>query len=401
MEYSQFGRTYVAIPGPSVVPDRVLNAMHQASPDIYSKEFQDLTYSVLQDLKKVVRTSGNVALYIANGHGVWEAAISNLFNPDDQILVLSTGTFAAGWGGFASAMGVNVETIDFGIQSDIDLSRVEERLKCDLPGKIKAVLTVHVDTASSVRNDIQNLANLIKELDHPALLLVDCIASLACDDFHMDDWGADLVIAGSQKGLMLPPGVAFVYFNNKAFKIGSNSTLRTPYWDWNKRINPEEFYQIFCGTAPTQHVFGLRESLDMILHEEGLENTIERHNLMAKVLWAAIDAWGNCGRQFQFNITDPNKRSRAVTSIRIESPYGQKLRNWTSKNAGVSLGIGLGMSTPQDPNASGAFRIGHMGHINPNMLLGLLGSIEAGLEAIGYNCGQGALVAATKELSKL
>ncbi len=384
-----------------MIPDRVLNAMHRPSPDIYSADFQSIADSVLTDLKRIARTDGNVAMYIANGHGAWEAAVTNLFSPGDSALVLQTGLFAAGWGGFADSLGVNTETMDFGIRSDIDAERVAERLAADPAGRIKAVIAVHVDTASSVRNDIESLAAAIRAAGHPALLLVDCIAGLACDDFHMDSWGADVVLAGSQKGLMLPPGLAFVYFNDRAMQAGKNARLRTPYWDWNRRVNPEEFYQTFCGTAPSQHIFGMRESLNMILNEEGLDAVINRHAVLARSLWAAVDAWSGDGDRLEFNISDPEKRSRAVTALRAGPPFGKRLRSWLSRNAGVSLGIGLGMSSPEDPDASGSFRIGHMGHINPGMLLGVLASIEAGFEAVGFPRGRGALEAAASELAGL
>ena len=392
------GRTLVAIPGPSVIPDRILNAMHRPSPDIYSHEFQALATSVLGDLKSVARTNGNVAIYIANGHGAWEATLTNLCSAGDKILVLSTGLFAVGWGGFAEALGVETETIDFGIHSAIDADVVAEKLASDADGEIKAVIAVHVDTASSVRNDISRLGNVMRATGHPALLLVDCIASLACDDFHMDEWNADVVLAGSQKGLMLPPGLAIVYFNKRAHKVGSTANLRTPYWDWSRRIEPDEFYQLFCGTAPTHHIFGLRESLDMILRDEGLEHVLSRHEKLARSVWAAVDAWGK-GGSLTCNIPDSINRSHAVTSLCAGPPYGQALRQWTCHNAGVSLGIGLGLSTSDDPNASGSFRIGHMGHINPNMLLSVLASIEAGFQAIGFKRGRGALEAAAAEIA--
>ncbi|MCY3879062.1 MAG: aminotransferase class V-fold PLP-dependent enzyme [Rhodobacteraceae bacterium] len=394
--YASSGRTYTAIPGPSVIPDRVLNAMHRASPDIYSTELRDLTSGLIDDLKGLVRTKGEAAIYIANGHGAWEASVSNLFSRGDTVLVLETGLFANGWGGFASALGVNVETIDFGMRSDVDCERLAETLKQDSDGRIKAVLTVHVDTASSVRNDITAISKAIQAAGHPALLLVDCIASLACDDFQMDEWGADVVLAASQKGLMLAPGLAFVFFNQRALQAGRSADLRTPYWDWQRRVDPDEFYQRFCGTAPTSLLFGLHESLQMLIHEEGLASVFERHERLARAIWSAVGMWGQ-GGPLEFNIPDPSKRSHAVTAIRAGPPYGSKLRDWVSRNAGLNLGIGLGMSTPEDSEATGSFRIGHMGHINPHMILGALASIEAGFEAIGYRRGRGALEAAAAE----
>lgn len=390
-----------AIPGPSVVPDRVLNAMHRASPDIYVGDFHALSDSVLSDLKLVARTErGYVTIYIANGHGVWEAALTNLFSPGDMVLVLSTGIFAAGWGGFAKSLGIQTEVMDFGFRHPVDIERVGERLKQDKEGHIKAVMVVHVDTASSVRNDIHSLSLAIQDTGHPALLLVDCIASLACDDFCMDAWGVDVTLAASQKGLMLPPGLAFVYFNERAKEIGKKAKLRTPYWDWNRRVNPEEFYQYYCGTPPTQQIFGLREALDMILHEEGLDTVIQRHAIHARAVWAAVEKWGESG-PLECNIAARDRRSHAVTALRAGPPFGSQLRQWLSRHAGLSLGIGLGAATAEDKDATGAFRIGHLGHLNPHMILGTLASIEAGFEALGYPRGKGAIEAAAAELKVL
>ena len=390
---SEFGRTYRAIPGPSVIPERVLRAMHRASPDIYAKALEDDVENLLTDLKSVARTSGNAAIYISNGHGAWEAALTNLFSPGDRILVLATGTFALGWGGFAEALGVKTKYIDFGLRSDICPARVADELAADTENTFKAVIAAHVDTASSVRNDIAAVAAAISAAEHPALLLVDCIASLACDPFEMDGWGVDVMIAGSQKGLMLPPGLSFVFFSDRALETGRSAGLRTPYWDWQRRVDPGEFYHLFCGTAPTQHIFGLRESLNMLLREEGLEAALERHRILAQAIWAAIDIWRRDG-PLEFNITDPLKRSHAVTALRAGPPHGALLRGWASRHAGVSLGIGLGMSSPDDPTAAGSFRIGHMGHLNAHMVLGALASIEAGFESIGFPRGRGAVEAA-------
>ena len=388
------GRNYVAIPGPSVVPDRVLQAMHRASPNIYSGEIVGLVEGIIDDLKRVAGTVFHSTIYIANGHGVWEASLSNTLNPGDRILVLSTGLFAKGWGEFAERLGVDVEYIDFGMRAGTDASIVHDRLKGDKSHLIKAVLAVQVDTATSVRNDIALLSEAVRSANHPALLMIDCIASLACEEFRMDGWGVDVMIAGSQKGLMTPPGLGFVFFSEKARKTCEGASLRTPYWDWNRRINPEEFYFYFCGTAPTHHLYGLREALNMIL-AEGLQAVWHRHEVLARAIWAAIERWGAEG-QLEPNIADPQSRSHAVTTFRAGPPHGTKLRNWTEDNAGLTLGIGLGMDTPDDPDSTGCFRLGHMGHLNPHMVLGALASIESGFAAIDYRRGSGAVEAAAE-----
>ena len=390
------GRHYVAIPGPSVVPERVLNAMHRAAPDIYAPEFQDMVPELIADLKEVAGTAKHAAIYITNGHGVWEAAIANTLSRGDRALVLSTGMFARSWGEAAQAMGVEVELIEFGRRSTIDLDIVSDRLKDDKAGAIKAILVVQVDTSSSVRNDIASLSQLRRDLGHPALLLVDCIACLACDAFAMDAWDVDVMLAGSQKGLMTPPGLGFLFFNDRAKE--SHADLRTPYWDWHRRVEPEEFYHYFWGTPPTHHLYGLREALTILLREEGLEQAISRHERIAKAVWAAFERWGENG-PIALNVTNPAQRSHAITAVHIGAGHGARLRQWTAETTGLVLGIGLGMEDATDPTASGYFRLAHMGHVNAHMTLGALTVIEAGLQALSIPHGSGALDCAATELA--
>lgn len=394
-----FGRHHIAIPGPSILPDRVIRAMNRPSPDIYDPELADMVYGVIKDLKTVAGTNGYATIYICNGHGVWEGSLTNFLSKGDKVLVLATGIFAQGWGGFAHALGIEVETLDFGKTSSVDSARVVERLSKDKEHKIKAILVVQVDTSTSVRNDIKEIARVVKSINHPALIAVDCIASLGCEVFCMDDWQVDIMVSGSQKGLMIPPGLGFIYFNERAREAGKNADLRTPYWDWERRVDPEEFYQLFCGTAPTHHLFALREALNMILYEEGLPQVLKRHVVMAEAIWAAFDAWGSKG-QVEMNIRDKNYRSHSVSTIKVVPPNGKLLRKWTPEHAGLTLGIGLGMENEQDPNSTGYFRIGHMGHLNPNMILGLLGSIETGFEHLEISRGKGAIEAAAKVIAK-
>ncbi len=392
------GRTYMAIPGPSVVPDRVLRAMHQAAPNIYEGALHEMTASLFPDLRALAQTEGQVAIYIANGHGAWEAANANIFSRGDRALVLATGRFGIGWAASAQAMGVDVEVIDFGRRAAADPARLTETLRADREGRIKAVLCTHVDTASTARNDIPALRAAIDAAGHPALLMVDCIASLGCDPFHMDAWGVDLMVAASQKGMMTPPGLAFVWFNDRARVAGRSADLRTPYWDWGPRAAPRIYYQYFCGTAPTHHLFGLREALTMLLHEEGLEAAWRRHRRLAQAVWAAAGAWGQ-GGPLELNMADPAARGHAVTAFRIGAPLGTRLRNWCADEAGVTLGIGLGMAEPEDPAWHGFFRLAHMGHVNAHMTLGALAVMDAGLKALGIPHGASAVEAATAALA--
>ena len=392
------GTHYLAIPGPSVIPDAVLRAMHRPAPNIYTGELHEVVDSLLPDLRAVARTEHQVAVYIANGHGAWEAALANVFSRGDRALSLATGVFAHGWADMAEQMGIAVDRLDFGRRAALDPARVEEALAADTAHEIRAVLCVQVDTATSVRNDIAALRDAIDRAGHPALLMVDCIACLGCDPFEMDAWGVDVMVTGSQKGLMTPPGLGFVFFNARADAARERADCVTRYWDWRPRVEPEGFYQYFCGTAPTHHLYGLRAALDL-MKEEGLERIWARHERLARAIWAAVDAWGQ-GGPLELNIPEPALRSTAVTALRIGAPHGTALRNWVSEKAGVTLGIGLGMATRDDPNSDGFFRIGHMGHVNAQMVMGALGSIGAGLAALGVPHGRGALDAAAAVLAE-
>lgn len=382
------GRDILAIPGPSMIPDRVLNAMHRPAPNIYEGDLIATTETVIADLKRVAGTSGHCAVYIGNGHAGWEAAIANVLAPGQKALVAVSGRFGLGWAATARQMGVEVETIDFGFRGAIDADRLAERLRADAGQEIQVLLAVQTDTASSVRNEVAALRGALDAAGHPALLAVDCIASLACDRFEMDTWGVDVTVAACQKGLMTPPGLAFTFHGPRA--AAAAVRCPSPYWAWGPRIAPQAYYELFCGTAPTHHLYGLRTALDMILVEEGLEAVWARHAVQAAAVWAAVEAWG-AGGALALNIPDPARRSHAVTTIRTTPGDGARLRRWCAETAGVTLGIGL--SVPGvDPE--GIFRIGHMGHLNPPMLLGTLATIEAGLRALGIPHGAGGVGAA-------
>ncbi len=385
------GRSYLAIPGPSVIPDRVLRAMHRAAPNIYTGELHDVTHSLLPDLKRVARTEGQVALYISNGHGVWEAALANVTSPGDVVLVLATGRFAHGWSAIATSLGLKIELLEFGQERDVDPARIEAALRADTEGRIKAVLSVFVDTSTSVKSDVGSIRQAIDAAGHSALLMCDCIASLACDRFEMDDWGVDVTVTGCQKGLMTPPGMGFVFFNDKADAARETAENVTHYWDWRPRTEPSYYYEFFDGTAPTHHIYGLREALDMIF-EEGLEAVWRRHERLAGAVWAAGEAWAVEG-PMHLNVKDISARSWAVTSVGIGAENGDRLREFMEFEMGVTLGIGLG----REP-ASAWFRIGHMGHVNAHMVLGVLGCIETGLSALQIPHGGGALDAASSAL---
>lgn len=388
------GRPYLAIPGPSVMPDRVLAAMHRPAPNIYEGALHDLAAGLWPRLRAVACTQHHVALYIGNGHAAWEAANSNLFSRGDRALVVSTGSFGIGWADSVKGLGVDVDLLDFGPRSPVDMARVEAALRADKAHKIKALLATHVDTSSTRKTDIPALRALLDSLGHPALLAVDCIATLACDEFRMDDWGVDVMVSASQKGLMTPPGLGFVWFSEKARERCAGGDLASPYWNWNTRAFAPVFAGHFCGTAPTHHLFALDEALRMI-EEEGLPNIWARHQTLARTVWAAFEAWGAGHPGIGMNVTDPAQRGWSVTSARIPSPGATLLREWCEQKAGVTLGIGLGMAMRDEPGWHGNLRVAHMGHVNPHMTLGVLAVMEAGLKSLGIAHGAGALDAAT------
>ena len=384
------GREFLSIPGPSVTPDRVLTAMHRGAPNIYEGDFLDMTVGLYPDLQRVARTDARVAIYIANGHGAWEAALANTLSRGARALVLNSGRFGLGWAELAAAMGIETEMLSQGERAPVSPDALEARLRADRGHEIKAVLAVQVDTASSVHQEIAPLRAAIDAAGHPALLMVDAIACLGSVPMEMDAWGVDVLVAGSQKGLMTPPGLGFVWASEKAW--ARDGDLRTAYWDWRPRCEPEIFYQRFCGTAPTGLLFGLREALTMLLDEEGLENAWKRHRVLADAVRACVAGWAegatNAGG-LAFNVLDPARRADVVTTVLMQGADSDAFRAFCEAEEGLTLGVGLGDFDGR------AFRIGHMGHLNPPMILGTLGAAEAALAAlkIPHASGLGAAAA--------
>lgn len=306
------GREFLAIPGPTTVPDEVLGAMHRPAVDIYAGELVGMTASCLADLKRIFRTEGRTYIYAANGHGAWEAALSNVLSRGDKVLVLESGRFARGWGEMAQVMGIEVEILPGDWRRAVDPADVEARLRADRAGEIKAILVVQVDTASSVANDIAAIRRAIDSAGHGALYLVDTIASLATMPFEMDAWGVDVAVSGSQKGLMTPPGLSFIAANGKARAAHKSAGLVTAYWDWTFR-DGEEHYMKYCGTPPEHLLFGLRKALDMLL-AEGFDSIFNRHRLLASAVQAAVERWRE-GAVLDFNIVKPEERAPSVTTV--------------------------------------------------------------------------------------
>jgi alanine-glyoxylate transaminase / serine-glyoxylate transaminase / serine-pyruvate transaminase len=385
------GREFLAIPGPTNMPDDVLRAMHRPALDIYSREMVELTAGLLGDLTKLFATKGQSYIYIANGHGAWEATLSNVLSRGDKVLVLESGRFAINWGAAAAAMGAEVEVLKGDFRRAIRPAEVEARLRQDKTHRIRAVLAVQVDTASGVFNDIEAIGKAIRATGHPALYMVDTVASLGCMPFEMDGWGVDVAMSGSQKGLMTPPGLGFVAASDRAREVHKTANMRTPYWDWTERDGPEH-YRKYAGTAPVHLLYALRQAIDM-LFEEGLETAFQRHRLLGEAVRRAVATWAE-GQVLSLNITEAGERANTVTTVAMNGHDPVALHRYAKEKCGVVLGTGIGELLGK------GFRIAHMGHVNAPMILGTLGVVEMGLNALDIPHGKGGTAAAIDWLAE-
>jgi alanine-glyoxylate transaminase/serine-glyoxylate transaminase/serine-pyruvate transaminase len=384
------GREFLSIPGPTVIPDAVLAAMQRPAVDIYAGSLVALTDTLLADMSRIFRTAGRSYIYAANGHGAWEAALTNVLSRGDKVLVLESGRFAIGWGEAARMLGAQVEVLPGDFRRAVRAEAVEAKLKAD-PG-IKAILVAQVDTASGVQNDIKAIADAKRAAGSDALLMVDAVASLGCVPFEMDEWGVDVAMAGSQKGLMTPPGLSFVAAGPRAREAHESADMRSPYWDWTFR-DGDLHYHKYCGTPPEHLLFALRAALDMIF-AEGEENVFRRHRLLAEATRRAVGEWSQ-GQAIGFNVSEPEERSDTVTAIVTRGgESAQPLVDYCRENCGVVLGRALGQLEGK------GFRIAHMGHINAPMLFGTLSVVEMALSALGIPHGKGGAQAAVEFLAK-
>lgn len=387
------GHDFLAIPGPSVVPQRVLSAMTRPMTDIYSGELVGISVDVFDRLPGLAGTDGYAFALVSNGHGAWQMAIDNTLSRGDKVLVLEAGRFATIWGETAAQSGVDVEVLPGTDDGPVDPAALQARLAADTGHEIRAVLAVQIDTASSVRNDIPALRAAIDAAGHPTLFMVDCIGSLACEPYRMDEWGVDVTVGATQKGLMTPPGLGFVWMTEAVVERGPGD-LKAGYTLLDNRIDPEAHYSLYGGTPPVSLLWALSEALSMIDEEGGLPAVWARHEALASVVWAAVEAW-SCADGIGFNITDPGSRSTAVTTVRTGSIDPVRLREVAQRQGGVTLGLGIGgFPFP-------CFRIGHMGHLNPPMLLGTIGVIEAALRSMGAPMASSGVEAATARVGEL
>lgn len=384
------GREFLQTPGPTNIPDRILNAMRRPALDYSGPQFTEIARTCFEDLKPIFKTDGTVFIYAASGHGAWEAALVNTLSPGDLVLVPETGRFSLHWQMMVDSLGIRSDYMDGDWRHAIDPAAIETRLREDKGHAIKAVLAVHTETATGTTSDIAAIRRAIDAAGHPALLIVDAVASLATVDLAMDDWGVDVVIAASQKGLMLPPGLSFTAVSDKALAVGREATMPRNYWDWRERITEEQYIK-FCGTAPEHLVFGLREAIDMLM-EEGLEQVFARHHRIAGAVRAAVDVWAQAGG-VAFNAVSPDERANSVTAVLVPPGFnGEDVRVVCREQFRVALGGGLARLEGR------AFRIGHMGDLNEPMILGALGAVEMGLQVCGIPYQKGGVTAAVDHL---
>jgi len=384
------GSHFFINPGPTNIPDRILRAMDRGAIDFNGAQFRAIAEECFAGLKRVFKTDETILAYAASGHGAWEAALVNLFSPGDKVLVVESGFFSLNWGLRGEAFGLEVETLANDWRTAADPAKLESRLREDREHAIKAVLVVHNETSTGVVNDIAALRRAIDAARHPALFLVDTISSLASMDFRMDEWGVDVVVAGSQKGLMLPTGMAFTGISARAIAATAEAKLPRVYWDWRRLLGGTS-QSVWNGTAPVHFFYGLQEALRM-LEEEGLDEVFARHYRLAEATRRAVRAWRqNDGPEIY--AIDPGAQSDSITAVQLPERYdADKTRQVCLDKFNVSLGGGL------DRLRGRVLRIGHLGDLNEPMILGAIAAVEMALELTGVPHGRGGVQAAMDSL---
>ncbi|HEX6999101.1 MAG TPA: aminotransferase class V-fold PLP-dependent enzyme [Gammaproteobacteria bacterium] len=382
------GRHFLQIPGPTNVPERVLRAIARPTIDHRGPEFGRLGREVLAEIRKVFKTQGRVIIYPASGTGAWEAALVNTLSPGDRVLMCETGHFAALWQQMARRLGLETAVIPTDWRHGADPDAIEAHLREDEARAIKAVCVVHNETSTGVASRIGEVRKAMDRAGHPALLLVDTISSLASIDFRMDEWGVDVTVAGSQKGLMLPPGLSFNAVSDKALAASRSARLPRSFWSWEDMLGPNE-KGYFPYTPATNLLYGLKEAIAMLL-EEGLDNVFARHARHGEATRRAVRAWG-----LEVVCANPAEYSGSLTAVLV--PAGQdadRVRQVILDAFDMSLGAGLGKL------AGKVFRIGHLGHFNDVMLAGTLAGVEMGLALAGVPHRAGGVQAALAYLEE-
>jgi alanine-glyoxylate transaminase/serine-glyoxylate transaminase/serine-pyruvate transaminase len=376
------GRHFLQIPGPTNVPDRILRAMDMPTMDHRSPEFAVLGRRVLDGVKTIFRTDGPVVIYPASGTGAWEAALVNTLSPGDHVLIYEAGHFASLWKAMAARLGLEAEAMQGDWRAGADPAAIEARLREDRTHSIKAVCVVHNETSTGCATRIDEVRRAIDAAGHPALFMVDTISSLASIDYRHDEWGVDVTVGGSQKGLMLPPGLSFNAIGAKALHAAKSARLPKSFWGWDEMLAPNE-KGFFPYTPATNLLYGLAEAIDM-LHEEGLEHVFARHRRHGEATRRAVRAWG-----LEVFCREPRHFSGSLTAVLMPPGHSaDTFRRVVAENFDMSLGSGLSKV------ADKVFRIGHLGDFNDLMLAGALAGIEMGLERAGVPHQKGGVQAA-------
>ena len=382
------GRHFLQIPGPTSVPDRVMRAIDMPMIDHRGSEFSEFAAQVLADVKTIFKTNSPVIIYPSSGSGAWEAALVNTLSPGDKVLMFETGHFANLWEKMAQDFDLNVELVPGNWRTGVDPAVVEDYLKSDNDQAIKAVCAVHNETSTGVTTNIKAVREAIDAVGHPALLMVDTISSLGAIDYRHDEWKVDVTVSGSQKGLMMPPGLGFTAISEKALMKSEENKMQRSYWSWKQMLAANET-GFFPYTPAIGLLFGLKEAIAM-LHEEGLENVFERHARHGEASRRALDAWG-----LENLAVNPDEYSNVVTTVLMPEGYNaDSFRQLVLDKFDMSLGAGLGKV------AGKVFRIGHMGHYNDLMLAGALSGVEMGLRLSGMQSATGGVEAALKYLAE-
>ena len=380
------GRHFLQIPGPTNVPDRVLRAIDSPTIDHRGPAFQQLGHDVLEGMRTVFKTASPVIIFPASGTGAWEAALVNTLSPGDKVLMYETGQFATLWQKLASKLGLVVDFVAGDWRHGVDAAVLAEHLGADTDKQIKAVCVVHNETSTGITSNIPGVRAVLDEIGHPALLMVDTISSLGSIDYRHDDWGVDVSVGGSQKGLMLPPGLSFNAISEKALAATKAANLPVSYWSWADMLQPNREGS-FPYTPATNLLFGLRESISMLL-EEGLDQVFARHTRLAEATRRAVAAWG-----LELLCLEPLNYSDALTAVRMPSGFdADEFRKVVLDEFDMSLGNGLGKV------AGEVFRIGHLGSFNELMMVGTLAGVEMGLAAGGVPHHPGGVAAAMEWL---
>jgi alanine-glyoxylate transaminase/serine-glyoxylate transaminase/serine-pyruvate transaminase len=384
------GRHFLQIPGPTNVPDRVLQAIAMPTIDHRGPEFAALGQEVVAGMKRVFQTEDTVVTYPSSGTGAWEAALSNTLSPGDHVIMFETGHFAALWRQMATRLGLEVEFVPGDWRHGVDPALVEEKLTADREHRLKAVCIVHNETSTGVTSRIAEIREAIDRAGHPALFMVDTISSLASIDYRHDEWKADVTVGGSQKGLMLPPGLGFNAVSKKALAAHKTARLPRSYWDWEAMLETGRT-GFFPYTPATNLLYGLREALKMLLDEEGLPAVFHRHARHAEATRRAVAGWG-----LEVLCTDPREHSNSLTAILVPDGFdADRLRETILECFDMSLGTGLGKLRGK------VFRIGHLGHFNDLMLCGTLAGVEMGLHRAGIPHRAGGVAAAVAFLGSV